>query len=372
MGDRRRLAPIVALALITSMVAGRAPVLAQPAGGGSGSDIEMEGDTPPASGSSAAPAQPVKDPNVAKKWLTAAQQLMQRADQLQKSGKADEAKAQYENAITAYAKAMIAGDDPSVTISLAVAEEKAGRPDDAYRHLKGLISPQKAAKPDVQKKAQAKLDELSAKVGTVTLTVKPDGTTVSLGDKQLGETPMSEPLVLAPGTYKLSFTAAGFQSKTAEIRVEAGSESERRITLEPAKVVPRPPHEVEPEPEPSAPTGPTKPDMLPLYISGGAAAGLVVIATITGIAAIENHGTFTDPKTLPLDRLDAQDNGRTYAHITDICLVGALGAAAFGGYWYWYKFRPQHEKFQAQGHAKLDVVPWVQPQAGGVFAVGSF
>src|SRR4051812_6850489 len=70
-----------------------------------------------------APEQPVKDPKVAKKWLAAAQQLVQRGDALAKA-KPDESKAQYENAITAYTKAIEAGDDVSVYLQLAAVEEK--------------------------------------------------------------------------------------------------------------------------------------------------------------------------------------------------------------------------------------------------------
>ena len=49
--------------------------------------------------------------------------------------------------------------------SIAIAEDKAGNTADAMKHLKLVLAAQAGVKPDVMKKAQAKLDEMSMKVG---------------------------------------------------------------------------------------------------------------------------------------------------------------------------------------------------------------
>ncbi len=400
MVDRARMALVMGAALVASGIAITGH--AQPAGSGSGSgsgdtDIEMEPEpagsaksapapTPPPApapapaptpppvpaagpGSDAAPSAPVKDPKVAKKWLSAAQQLVQKGDYYTSHGKLADAKPQYENAVTAFGKAIEAGDDIAVTYQLAIVEDKLGNVAAAYKHLKLVVDPKANAKPDVVKKAQAKLDEVTGKVGVVTLTITPPGTQVTLNGEQIGEAPMTEPLVFAPGTYTLSLSAVGFQPKDAEIKVEAGSESERKIELEPVPVVVKP---VEPE-EPSGPAAVAKgPDMLPLYIGAGATGALVVTGTITGILAISRHSTFTNPKTSTADRKDAQSSGRTLAHVTDICYVGALGAAAFTVYWYLYKYQPEREKQGEHTASKVRPVPWVQSSAGGMAVVGAF
>jgi hypothetical protein len=228
-------------------------------------------------------------------------------------------------------------------------------------------------KPDVVKKSQAKLDELSMKVGMLTLAVTPDGTQISIGGKQVGEAPMTEPLVLMPGTTTVSFTAVGYQPKDVEFKIEAGSESERKISLEAVPIVTKPvDNDIAPEPEPEKPK--TKDPMLPVYIGAGATGVFLITATITGIVAVGDHATYIDPKATKTERADAQSSGRTMAHITDLCLVGMIGAAAFTSYWYLYKVRPEkHALDERQANrSKVDVVPWVQPQAGGVVAVGSF
>jgi hypothetical protein len=112
-----------------------------------------------------------------------------------------------------------------------------------------------------------------------------------------------------------------------------------------------------------------------MYIGGGSALGLALIATITGLVAVGKHGTFTDASATPAERSDAQSSGRTFAHVTDFCWLGALGAASFTAYWYVYKVnRPQPQASTPTSgiDAKLDIAPWVQPQAGGVVVGGSF
>ncbi|HUS28661.1 MAG TPA: PEGA domain-containing protein [Kofleriaceae bacterium] len=333
-------------------------------------------DTPPAD-------QPiVKDPKVAKKWLQAGDLLMKNGDKLAKQNKLDEAKVQYTNAVTAYQKAMEASDDVAavpLNWQLANAEDKAGDTPSALKHMKLVVDAQ-GMKPDLVKKAQAKLDEMSMKVGVLTLTVAPDGTQISINGKQVGEAPMTEPLVLMPGAITVSFSAVGYQPKDVEFKIEAGSESERKIALEAVPIVTKPvDNDIGPEPEPDKPK--QKNPMIPVYIGAGATGALLLTATITGIIAVGDHATYVDPKASNSERADAQSGGRTMAHITDICLVGMIGAAAFTSYWYLYKVRPQQQAMAerqaarrrpASNPSKVGVVPWVEPQAGGLVAVGSF
>jgi hypothetical protein len=323
-------------------------------------DVEMEGDAPQAV---------VKDPKVAKKWIQAAQQLVQKGDAATRAKKPDDAKVSYENAITAYEKAIEAGDDPNVYFELAVVEEKAGKLDRAATHFRTLIKAQ-GARADLVKKATARFDDLSMKTGLVMIIAKPEGATISIGGNEVGKTPLAEPLVLLPGTYSFTIAADGHVAKELELKIEAGSESERTITLEVGKSEPKPEKPVvatKPKEEPvEAPlAGPSK---TPLYAGIGATGGFVLIATITGIVAVSKHSTFKDENASPSDRDSAKDSGKTFALVTDLCLVGALAAGGFTAYWYYAKYKPA----QAKMETKTAVVPWVKPDAGGVSFAGSF
>ncbi len=363
---------LATLGIIAALAVRAAAAPGDGSGSGSGSgetEIEMEPAGTGSGSGSAAPADNapiVKDPKVAKKWLTAAQTLVQKGDYFIHANRPIDAKQQYENAVVAYGKAIEAGDDVSVFMQLALVEDKLGQDASAYRHLKLVIDPKAQQKPDVVKKAQAKLDEVAAKIGTVALTITPDGTQVALAGKVVGEAPMTEPLVLDPGSYTVSFTAVGFQPKDVELKVEAGSESERKIALEPVRVVVKP---VEGEEPGGAPEKPAGPPILPLYVGAGAAAGLFLIGTITGLSAVADHSTFTDPATSAADRKDAQSQGRTLAHVTDALFVGSIAAGAFTAYWYLYKWAPAQ---RATGTDHWLLFGWAAPTGGGVAASGSF
>src|SRR6185436_13247287 len=101
-------------------------------------------------------------------------------------------------------------------------EEKAGKLDAAVRHLRPLVRADAGVRPEVAKRARARLDELSTRIGLVTLRVAPPGTSITIGGSELGLSPLAEPLVLMPGTYTLVFQADGYQPREAELRVEPG------------------------------------------------------------------------------------------------------------------------------------------------------
>ena len=325
-------------------------------------DVEMEGD--------AAPQGPVaKDPKVAKKWLQAAQQLVQKGDSQTRAKKSDEAKTSYDNAITAYEKAIEAGEDPNVYFDLAVVEEKAGKLDRAATHFRALIKAQ-GARADLVKKATARFDDLTTKTGLVTIISEPEGATITIAGNEVGKTPLADPIILLPGEYSFAIAAEGHLTKEVDLKIEAGSESERTIKLEVGKqpVVEKPKPKEEPEPEPQITAPITGPSKLPLYVGAGAAGGFVLIATITGIAAVGKHSTFADENESPATRSDAKDSGKTLALVTDLCLVGALVAGGFTAYWYFAKYKPAQRKMET----KAAVVPWVKPDAGGLSLAGSF
>jgi hypothetical protein len=330
---------------------------------------------------------PAKDPKAMKKWAALGQVLMQRGSYLAARHRLDDAKQQFENAATAYRKALEMGDDINLYLELALAEDKAGRLDGAVKHLRRVASAQPGVRPDVAKRATAKLEELLARVGLVTLTVTPPGTSITLGGTELGLSPLAEPLVLMPGTYALAFQADGFQPREAELKVEPGSESERSIELEPVKVIVEPvqPAVVE---EAARVEVPVRRSRLPLYAGTAVTLAAAAGAAILGTLAIRQHTTFTRRATSPADRADAQANGKLLALLADGAGITAAAAAGFTAYWYFYRYRQRLTNSSAdrrsnprdspsgrhwlQMHTKLDVVPWVQPKLGGMTIAGWF
>jgi len=131
-----------------------------------------------------------------------------------------EAKTQYDNAVTAYGKAIEVGDDPALLLSLAVALDKAGNTPEALKTLKKL-SATPDLKPDVQKKAEAKTDELTMKVGIVMLQITPEGTQIMIGGETtrsvrvLASTPLGPCLTIASSTPASSSASAAFSGSVS-------------------------------------------------------------------------------------------------------------------------------------------------------------
>jgi hypothetical protein len=395
----RRLA-LVALAALVWAERGTAAQPRDPAGRDE-VEIEVEpvpapatpgSDSPSAAapGSAQAPAAgPTKDPKLARKWLAAAQQLMQRGSYFAARKRPEDARPQFENAVTAYQRAIEAGDDASVYLDLANAEDRLGKLADAVRHLRRVTAPGSGARGDAVRKASARLDELLARVGLVTLVVTPPGAAITLGGAELGTAPLAEPLVLMPGTYTLVFQAEGFQPREAEITVEPGSEAERAIALDPVPVIAEP---VGPAAAAAPPPidRPGPPSKLPLYAGAGATAVAALDAAVFGALALAQHATFTGATTSRLARDDARINGKRFALIADVSLATAVVAAGFTAYWYWRHARPQksddrssrsinlrlnprlNPTLSPRPETKLGVVPWVQSRSGGAALAGWF
>jgi hypothetical protein len=347
-------------------------------GSGSGSATTTTTPTPPpstgsgsGSGDAGEPAI-VKDPKIVKKWLTAAQQLVAKGDYFTSHKKPDDAKAQYTNAITAYQHAIEAGDDVTLYYQLALIEDKVEAEADAYHHLKLVVDAQPPVKADILKKVQTKLDEVTAKVGIVTLTIDPEGTTVSIAGKEYGDSPLKEAVVLMPGTYTASLTLVGYQPKEVELKVEAGATVDKKVTLDPVpiKIVP---NKYEPEPEPVVAARPSK---LLLIVGASATGAFTIGSVIFGGSAISQHHAYTDPTFTKKERSDAQSLGRTMAHLCDASIGLAVVSAAFTAYWYHWKYQKELDApppgYQPREVPKVDMIPWVSPDAGGFAAVGSF
>jgi len=316
---------------------------------------------------------PVKDPKLGRRWLATAQRLMQRGSYYASNNRPDDARPQFENAVAAYRKAIEASDDIGLYVELANAEARLGKVDEAVRHLRLVV--RAGVRPEVMKRATAKLDDLSSKIGIVTLTVAPAGTAITLGGSEIGTSPLPEALVLLPGTYALAFEASGYLPLETEIKVEAGSEIERAIELAPVQPT-EPPVVSRPLPKTLVREAPPPRARWPLYagtcVTGAAVAG----AGVFGILALIQHSTFTAAATSNADRSDARTRGERYALIADVSLGTAVVAGSVTAYWYFYRYKRPSRRPDAERSGivatKLGVVPWVQPQSGGVTFTGRF
>jgi len=367
-------------ALALSLVAAAAPrASAQPAGK-EPIDIGMPSDD--AKPDEPAEAPPVRDPAAAKKLADGAAKLAKKGDKLARRKKNAEAAADWDRAVLAYDKSFELQPDPKVLVAAASLELRLGRYLAADTHLgRALAATEVPLAEKARAAAQAMRDEARLHLGVVSLSISPEGATVTLDERELGVAPLAEPLVLEPGTYQLRIVLEGYVALRQKLVVDAGSESERRLELQPVPVVVAPPRPPPPQPPPPLPPAPAK---TALYVGGGAAVLFTAGAVATGVLAIGAHGTFTDPMATDDERDTAQSSGRTYALLSDVCTGLAVVAAGFTAYYYVAVYRPKvsererlerdragmHDEYA--GRPPIIVAPAVGADGGGLVISGWF
>ncbi len=370
-----------------ALVATRA-VAAQPAADDEPLDAEIEALLGDSATSGDPPAEteiepevddaPVRDPKMAKKLRDGAAKFVKKADKLAKRKKLDEAADLYRRAIGVYDKAFEI--DPAAVTLLIVAgiEEKLELwYEAARRYQRALAETEQPLDDKSRARAEQRLEAVKLYLGVVVLAVTPEGASISIDGVGVGVAPLPESLLLKPGEYTVAITAEGFVPFETKLLVEAGSESERAFELEaePVVVEAPPPPRPTPPPPPPLPPGPRK---TLLYAGAGATIGLLVGASVTGVLAVGQHGTFTDPQASGDERDAAQDDGKRMAMLSDVFTVGTVVVGGLTAIYYLKVYRPRAaaragaERERESWHDELGLTPVVTPDRAGVAVFGRF
>ncbi|HTJ44876.1 MAG TPA: PEGA domain-containing protein [Kofleriaceae bacterium] len=323
------------------------------------------------------PPPPPDDPKAkaeARKLIDGGDQFIKKGDYLEKKGKHDQALEMYQRALAAYEKAYDLVANAQIYFAIAGAEEKLGHWLDAANHYKKMLAEAADMKPALKDAATQRLEAAKAYLGQITLTVTPDGTHVSVEGKDIGTSPLTEPLILEPGEYTLGFTHDGYTPTEQKIKLEAGSESERTFTLQPIPVVVE-----KPRPPPPPPAPPPTISKTPLYVGAGITAAFGVTALVTGIVAVKKHGTYVDDSLDPMTREAARTSGKHFALACDLTMVGALAAGGYTAWWYLKKYKPKMHELESEPppsdgapDASLWLAPMISDDAGGMIMGGRF
>jgi hypothetical protein len=343
------------------------------------------GDAPPDAG---APVEPTPEMKAAaKKLLDGGDGFLKKGDYYTKRKKPDQAKAEYERALAAYAKAFELVPNPKIYYPMAIAEEKLEKWLEVATHLRTFLAQAPDADAKMRADAEKRLDNAKLNIGVLALAIQPEGATVAIDGNPVGTSPLAEPLFLAPGEFSLSITADGYKPMEQKVTIEAGSESERTFELESAAVIidtPRPP-----PPPPEIPM-PPRPSKTMLFVAGGATIAFFAGATTTGILAVGKSGTWHDDGANDAAREDARQSGKSLALLTDGLVLGTIVAGGLTAYYYQKIYKPKQAEYRKKvderekqlgnddfsrvddkrGGPKVFVTPWVQAGVGGLVLTG--
>ncbi len=173
---------------------------------------------------------------------------------------------------------------------------------------------------------QAYLDELSKKVGRVMVTTNVSGAEVLVDDVPMGQTPLSNPLLVNAGRRKLTATLSEHTPSSRVVDVAGGDESTVKLELVKLKA-----DQDAPPPPPPPPPPPASAE-IPLHawiMLAGTGAGLVATGIMGGLA-ISARGELDDAlATVPGDAAaieNAQSKTQSFAIGTDV--AGGITIAA--------------------------------------------
>jgi hypothetical protein len=102
---------------------------------------------------------------------------------------------------------------------------------EAIDSLQEYAAKDKKIKPDQQKQVQQLISEMRALLAQVTINVIPDGATIKLDDRAIGQAPM-KPYGIAAGNHKIDISAEGYQPQNKEILISAGQPQTINFKLE--------------------------------------------------------------------------------------------------------------------------------------------
>ncbi len=177
-----------------------------------------------------------------------------------------------------------------------------------------------------KKKVQGLVEDLTDRVGTLTITTNVEGAEIQIDDVLVGVSPLDEPIVVNVGRRRVVATLTGHAPARRVLEVAGTDELEVELELtdlEAARPPPQPPQPPPPPPEPGLPV----PGIVALSITGVSG----IVTGVLGGLALSARSDLDDalaafpgtPKTIQ----DAQDKTSTLATATDV-MIGVTAAAA--------------------------------------------
>lgn len=139
---------------------------------------------------------------------------------------------QWEKARALFDEAFKLDPRPKIAANLGRAELKVGKAREAAEHLEYFLREDKEADAEAREAVQEVLDEATAKIGTLRVTVDVDGAEVFVGDRKVGTAPIKRSIFVEPGGYTVEARLAGKTPVSQKVGLGAGSKLDVDLRFE--------------------------------------------------------------------------------------------------------------------------------------------
>jgi hypothetical protein len=297
------------------------------------------------------------------------------AEALFREGKDLMEKSQFAEACPKLAESQRLAPGMGTQLSLAICHEGEKKLALAWAEYSQVLpAARRAGRQDRADYADQRIKALETRLSRLTIDVSNDarapGLEVKVGDLAISQAALGVAAPMDGGTYKVTASAPGFQTWSADVEVKPEGDSVRVNipTLAPVTATTQPAGASAAEPNaPDQATRTRRPLTTPIYVSGGVAIALAGASIVTGIVASSRASDFTDknhdPAVSQAERQSARDSASSMGVASTVLTGGALVAAGVTAYLYFTRpARPE-----STGAARI--VPWAAPGAAG-FAMG--
>jgi hypothetical protein len=194
--------------------------------------------------------------------------------------------------------------------NLGRVELMAAKPRDAAEHLSYFLREARGIEAEDRKAAETMLAEARSKLAVLTIQVQPSGADVLVDDTLVGHAPLTDPLLIEPGTHTVGARVADRPEVSRSVTLKAGSSETVALEVVARAAVPAP------MPEPAI----EEPKKSKAILFGG---GLTVAALAAGIAfTVISNGKASDADTTLSSLRHASGDAQPCATMkdSDVCM----------------------------------------------------
>ncbi len=164
------------------------------------------------------------------------------------------AEERHEEALAEFEKAYELAPHPLVLFNIAGAHRQLQHYREALNtYSRFLLEGDGSVKPELLRRGKADMDELLSLVARVSVESEPSGAILVVDGEEVGELPLTERLVLPPGTHVFEATLGDDAPVMRTLTLTAGDEIELMLAMKPANTTEKSPEVIAPKPKASPP-----------------------------------------------------------------------------------------------------------------------